>query len=197
MTLTIFSRTPRRTAAEDREVLGEHTPAGRRSCRVPGHDPVAVRTRALQAEVVRTVRANRVRRRNPRSISHSMRSRASSCPSSAACRYRAVHPRSQRSPGAGRGRPVACGRGQIRGRFSRLGAHDLHGSSVNSDLYTAVTDVCARIGWPMPQVVERTGSTNADLVGVAGHGHQAGGAGNRLPGGVVWTVRGSAGPGTD
>ncbi|HPE12516.1 MAG TPA: biotin--[acetyl-CoA-carboxylase] ligase [Actinomycetota bacterium] len=41
---------------------------------------------------------------------------------------------------------------------------------MNSDLYTAVTDVCARIGWPMPQVVERTGSTNADLVGVAGHG---------------------------
>ncbi|MEZ5158089.1 MAG: biotin--[acetyl-CoA-carboxylase] ligase [Candidatus Nanopelagicales bacterium] len=41
---------------------------------------------------------------------------------------------------------------------------------MNSDLYTAVTDVCARIGWPMPKVVERTGSTNADLVGVAGHG---------------------------
>jgi len=33
-----------------------------------------------------------------------------------------------------------------------------------------VTDVCARIGWPAPQVVASTGSTNDDLVGVAGHG---------------------------
>ena len=33
-----------------------------------------------------------------------------------------------------------------------------------------MTDVCARIGWPSPQVVATTGSTNADLVGVPGHG---------------------------
>jgi len=41
---------------------------------------------------------------------------------------------------------------------------------VNSDRFHSVTDVCARIGWPAPQVVARTGSTNEDLVGVPGHG---------------------------
>lgn len=33
-----------------------------------------------------------------------------------------------------------------------------------------MTDVCARIGWPAPEVVARTGSTNDDLVGARGHG---------------------------
>ena len=33
-----------------------------------------------------------------------------------------------------------------------------------------MTDVCARIGWPTPEVVATAGSTNDDLVGVPGHG---------------------------
>ena len=33
-----------------------------------------------------------------------------------------------------------------------------------------MTDVCARIGWPSPEVVASTGSTNDDLVGLPGHG---------------------------
>ncbi len=33
-----------------------------------------------------------------------------------------------------------------------------------------MTDVCARIGWPTPDIVASTGSTNDDLVGVPGHG---------------------------
>lgn len=33
-----------------------------------------------------------------------------------------------------------------------------------------MTDVCARIGWPAPEVVPTTGSTNDDLVGLPGHG---------------------------
>jgi len=41
---------------------------------------------------------------------------------------------------------------------------------VSDDLFNAVTDVCARIGWPSPLVVARTGSTNADLVGREGSG---------------------------
>lgn len=41
---------------------------------------------------------------------------------------------------------------------------------MNAGEFHSVTDVCARIGWPLPQVVDRTGSTNDDLVGVAGHG---------------------------
>ncbi|MEZ5186650.1 MAG: biotin--[acetyl-CoA-carboxylase] ligase [Candidatus Nanopelagicales bacterium] len=41
---------------------------------------------------------------------------------------------------------------------------------MSTDLPHAVTDVCARIGWPTPRVVDRTGSTNADLVAVPGHG---------------------------
>ncbi|HQR79237.1 MAG TPA: biotin--[acetyl-CoA-carboxylase] ligase [Actinomycetota bacterium] len=41
---------------------------------------------------------------------------------------------------------------------------------MNTGEFHSVTDVCARIGWPLPQVVDRTGSTNDDLVGVPGHG---------------------------
>jgi len=41
---------------------------------------------------------------------------------------------------------------------------------VNTDRFHAVTDVCARIGWPAPEVVATTGSTNDDLVGLPGHG---------------------------
>ncbi len=41
---------------------------------------------------------------------------------------------------------------------------------MSDDLFNAVTDVCARIGWPTPLVVARTGSTNADLVGREGGG---------------------------
>jgi BirA family biotin operon repressor/biotin-[acetyl-CoA-carboxylase] ligase len=46
----------------------------------------------------------------------------------------------------------------------------LYGSNVNTSGFHAVTDVCARIGWPVPDVVASTGSTNADLVGRSGHG---------------------------
>jgi len=41
---------------------------------------------------------------------------------------------------------------------------------VSTDQYHAVTDVCARIGWPAPQVVASTSSTNDDLLGTPGHG---------------------------
>jgi BirA family biotin operon repressor/biotin-[acetyl-CoA-carboxylase] ligase len=46
----------------------------------------------------------------------------------------------------------------------------LYGSNVSDERFHAVTEVCARIGWPSPQVVTTTASTNADLVGVPGHG---------------------------
>jgi BirA family biotin operon repressor/biotin-[acetyl-CoA-carboxylase] ligase len=46
----------------------------------------------------------------------------------------------------------------------------LYGSNVNRDEFQAVTDLCLRLGWPVPQHVGRTGSTNADLVGRPGHG---------------------------
>jgi BirA family biotin operon repressor/biotin-[acetyl-CoA-carboxylase] ligase len=46
----------------------------------------------------------------------------------------------------------------------------LYGSNVSIDGFHAVTDVCARIGWPTPEVVASTGSTNEDLMGLAGHG---------------------------
>lgn len=41
---------------------------------------------------------------------------------------------------------------------------------MNSDRFQAVTDLCARLGWPPPLLVECTASTNADLVGASGHG---------------------------
>jgi BirA family transcriptional regulator, biotin operon repressor / biotin---[acetyl-CoA-carboxylase] ligase len=46
----------------------------------------------------------------------------------------------------------------------------LYGSNVSEQGFHSVTDVCARIGWPRPEVVATTSSTNADLVGVPGHG---------------------------
>ena len=41
---------------------------------------------------------------------------------------------------------------------------------MSTDQYHAVTEVCARVGWPAPRVVASTGSTNDDLVGASGHG---------------------------
>lgn len=41
---------------------------------------------------------------------------------------------------------------------------------MNETGFEAVRRACARLGWPVPQVVERTGSTNDDLLGRPGHG---------------------------
>jgi BirA family biotin operon repressor/biotin-[acetyl-CoA-carboxylase] ligase len=46
----------------------------------------------------------------------------------------------------------------------------LYGSNVNDTRFQAVSRACAELGWPAPQVVERTGSTNDDLVDGQGHG---------------------------
>jgi BirA family biotin operon repressor/biotin-[acetyl-CoA-carboxylase] ligase len=46
----------------------------------------------------------------------------------------------------------------------------LYGSNVNPDRFQAVTDLCERLGWPPPLLVESTASTNDDLVGRPGHG---------------------------
>jgi BirA family biotin operon repressor/biotin-[acetyl-CoA-carboxylase] ligase len=39
-----------------------------------------------------------------------------------------------------------------------------------ADDFPATTEVCTRLGWPAPQVVATTASTNQDLIGVAGDG---------------------------
>lgn len=41
---------------------------------------------------------------------------------------------------------------------------------MNGQTFHAVSAVCRQIGWPPPEIVDTTGSTNDDLVGTNGHG---------------------------